>query len=469
VMAPTIATLAVAIRAAAAAEVAAIARVARAAREAAKVAATARVVLKEARAALKAVRVARAAVARAAARVVRVAVARAAARVVRAVAARVVRVAVARAAARVVRAATARVVASTAAIPAEAALSASPNNIAAKVAHFTEAKRSVRCQLRISFQPFAQPQLLPVGENLCQPFLYVFARPGLMFAVKVLSGRRSAQVVLVALSLLLNAGSSSSGEYYPERTGWDRFTGGQLNISTFAFRDTNRNGVYDMDDHPMAGIAFEVTGGGRIISRRTNKSGFGNFPMSVLDRDKDVINPGEYVFLAMIPNGWFLTTDNTRQRTVFDIVPGAPADMVSSIPLQPVGLAQELTITGRVPNSAEAASILIPAVQTTDQVRIRAISSAGERRALAVDQAGSFSFTVTPGNWTVVAEDSVGNVLGERQVEISTAPVLLSALVREETQPQDAQRSTPVNFDDLVSGGIKEIPFGYRDLNWHIG
>ena len=274
-----------------------------------------------------------------------------------------------------------------------------------------------------------------------------------------------AQVVLLAFGLLINP-SPGSGEYYPARTAWNRFTGGQLNISTFAFRDINRNGVYDMADHPMAGVVFEVTGGGRTISRRTNNSGFGNFSMSVLDRDNAIVNRGEYTFLAMIPSGWLLTTANASQRSVFDIMPGAPGDMVSSIPHQPVGLAQQLTITGRVSKSTEAALVRLPAFEETDRIRIRAISAEGEQQEVAVDQTGSFSFAVTSGDWTVVAENSVGDVVGKRQVEISAAPVLLATLVQKEAQPQVTRR-TLISFDDVVTVGIKEIPFGYHGLNWH--
>jgi hypothetical protein len=222
-----------------------------------------------------------------------------------------------------------------------------------------------------------------------------------------------------------------------------------------------------MADHPMAGVLFEVAGGGRTITRRTNKSGFGNFPMSVQDREKDIVNRGEYTFLAMIPSGWLLTTDNASQRSIFDIMPGAPADMVSSIPPQPVGLAQELTITGRVSKSPEAALARPPALgDDSDRIRVRAISAEGKQQEVAVDQTGSFSFAVTPGDWTVVAENSVGDVLGNRQVEISVAPVLLATLLPNEAQ-REVKPRTLIGFDDLVTMGIKEIPIGYHDLNWH--
>jgi hypothetical protein len=276
-----------------------------------------------------------------------------------------------------------------------------------------------------------------------------------------------ARIVLLFAGLLIDAGPSFADEYYSARNKWDSFIGGQLNISTFAFRDVNRNGVYDLIDYPMAGVAFEVTGGGRTISHRTNNSGFGNFPMSVLKRDSDIVNRGEYTFVAMIPGGWVLTTDNASQRRVFEIMPGAPGDMVSSNPYQPIGLAQELTITGRVAESTEAALLRAHPPQDSHRIRVRAISAEGKEQEVVTGQTGSFSFAVTSGQWTVVAEDGVGDVLAKREVQISVAPVFMAALVPEQIRSENPRRITRVGFDDLVTIGIKEIPFGYYDLNWH--
>lgn len=275
--------------------------------------------------------------------------------------------------------------------------------------------------------------------------------------------RAAVPMVLLALNLVARAGLASPEEYYSQRTVWDLFGGGHLNISSFAFRDLNRNGVYDMADQPMAGVMFEVAGGGRTITRRTNKSGFGNFAMSVLDRDRDIVNLGEYLFQAVIPRGWILTTDNARQRTVFELMPGAPADMVSSTPLQPVGLAQELTISGRV---AIPDGVGSTPPGNTERILIQAISPAGGQQEIAVDQTGWFSFEATPGGWTVLAENSDGAVLGERRVEVSATPVVLATMYPGEVRSGAVRPGTPVTFDDLVTTGIKEIPAGYRGLDW---
>ena len=269
--------------------------------------------------------------------------------------------------------------------------------------------------------------------------------------------------VTAACGLLLHPGPASAGDdYYADRTVWDRFGGGHLNISSFAFRDIDRDGVYDMADQPMAGVMFEVAGGGRTIKRRTNKSGFGNFAMSVLDRDKDIVNRGEYVFRAVVPPGWVLTTDNATQTTFFELMPGAPADLVSSTPMQPVGLAQELSISGTV---AVPGRPFLP-VDTTGEIAVRALQRAGEHQEAALDRTGSFSFAAAPGSWTVRAEDGEGEVVSERRIDLARAPVVLSTLRPGEVRREAGAPASVITFDDLVRAGIKEVPSGYRGLDW---
>ena len=257
--------------------------------------------------------------------------------------------------------------------------------------------------------------------------------------------------------LLCPAPAFAGDDYYADRTVWDRFGGGHLNISSFAFRDINRNGIYDLADQPMAGVMFEARGGGQTITRRTNKSGFGNFTMSVLDRDEDIVNPGPYVFEAVVPEGWLLTTGNARQTTTFELMPGAPADMISSTPMQPVGLAQELTITGTVeiPETSRGNS----------QVVVRATSPVGEQQEILVDRTGSFSFEAIPGSWTVVAETDSGQVLSQRRVEVASSPVVLATLAGQPTR-ELTSADVLVTFDDLVLHGIIELPSGYHRLSW---
>jgi hypothetical protein len=282
----------------------------------------------------------------------------------------------------------------------------------------------------------------------------------------VLRGLRIvAAAALVGAGLLPGPGPATPEAYASEDLSWDRLGGGHLNISSFAFRDVNRNGVYDMADRPMAGIAFEVVGGGRSLTRRTNKSGYANFSMSVLDRTQDIVDPGEYQFRAVIPQGWILTTDNATQRTSFEVMPGAPADMISSTPFQPVGLAQELTISGRVAIPA-ATGAGQPSTEAGGPLRVRAISPLGEQQVRAVDPGGSFSFEAAPGDWRVLVETGDGDVLNERRIEVGASPVVLATLVPGNPRREVAEPGIVVGFDDLITSGIKEVPAGYHHLSW---
>lgn len=261
-----------------------------------------------------------------------------------------------------------------------------------------------------------------------------------------------------------------SADYYAKRSNWDTRTGGMLHISGFVFRDLNRNGVYDLGDRPMAAVAVLCTGHGRIVTTRTNSGGFANFNMSALNTDADIVKPGDYSFKTIVPDGWLLTTGNAEQQSTFQAVPGTPADMVSSTPQKPVGLAQKLVIRGRIakryapPDAPETTSA------ANSAIRVRAISANGGEQDALVEPTGSFSFGVTPGRWKIVASESNG-AASEREVDVSTAPVQLAALVPGGRMRNDAhadrKQTVTVTFDDMVSTGVVEIPDGYDGLNWH--
>jgi hypothetical protein len=274
-------------------------------------------------------------------------------------------------------------------------------------------------------------------------------------------------LLMAVLAVSLTSGPTVSKEYYSKREIWNRLTGGHLNISSFAFRDINRNGVFDMNDRPMVGVVFKLTGGGKAIVRRTNKAGFANFSMSVRDKDQDIVNPGEYEFVAVPPPGWTVTTDNVHQEAVFEVMPGAPADMFSNNPQQPVGLAQELTINGRISQGPEALPVSPIATPAGDGLRLLATGPEGEEEEVVVNEAGTFSFPVQPGTWTIGLWSDSGEITSQRSVDVSDASVALATLMPGENQLRTTERIITVNFDDLASAGILEIPFGYAGLNWH--
>ena len=131
----------------------------------------------------------------------------------------------------------------------------------------------------------------------------------------------------------------------PARLG--RPNGGEMNSSVLVFRDINRNGIYDLGDRPMPNVAVELgKPQGRTSLERTNVSGFANFRMSVVQRDREIVDPGHYSFKVLPPPGWSTTTGNAVQESDYVVTPGAPGDMIALKTTHPVGLAADLTISG---------------------------------------------------------------------------------------------------------------------------
>jgi len=249
----------------------------------------------------------------------------------------------------------------------------------------------------------------------------------------------------------LQAGDASS--YYGKRMDWNSLTGGASNISMFAFRDTNRNGVYDLGDRPMAGVAVELVGPNnhRVVTR-SNIDGFGNFKMSVLNQ-ADIVTPGEYTYRAMTPPGWELTTRNDVQQTYFKVKQGSPADIVSSTPASPVGFAQSLTIAGRVKSSPS--------------IKVAAISPSGEKTDVPLGENGHFLITAKKGIWSIEVSDWSG-ARAKRAINVSGTPVVLSEIVLGQPESEIVSNTRTLGFDDLIiTRSILELPTGYGDVSWH--
>ena len=269
-------------------------------------------------------------------------------------------------------------------------------------------------------------------------------------------------LIFVMLAQLFDGSAAlaqDGGEgYYEKREFRGEFSGGDLNISSYAFRDLNRNGVFDLGDRAMAEIAFRMRrpDGSRLV-RRSNVAGFANFEMSVLDREKDVTDPGEYRFEAQVPAGWTLTTDNAEQVRSFHLLPGAPADLVTGEIAQPVGFAPDLTIRGR---------ILLPAPGDSSP-RLTARSPSGEAIEVEVDGEGEYEIAAEPGSWTLeLAAPDAGGV-ATRMVEVGQTPVHVSAMDPAASEPDGAPAPRIVGFDDLMqTEAVAEVPSGYGGLGW---
>lgn len=222
-----------------------------------------------------------------------------------------------------------------------------------------------------------------------------------------------------------------------------------LNISRFTFRDVNVNGIFDLGDRPMADIAVElVRPDGSVRSTTSNVSGFANFEMLAADSNADLSAAGEYTFIAAVPQGWRVTTDNLGQGRTFRLLQGSPAGLVTDDPSEPVGFAPELTIEG----------VLAEGVPGTD---LRAIGPDGEVE-VEVDGEGHFRVPAVPGPWSVQAGDSP-----PREVVVASVPVNLGTLGGGSGQAAALPQTVTATFDDLIdSGEVAEIPSGYVGLGW---
>jgi hypothetical protein len=144
-----------------------------------------------------------------------------------------------------------------------------------------------------------------------------------------------------------------------------------------------------------------------------------------------------------VPSGWHVTTDNAVQHAFFTLLPGSPADIIAEPPPQPVGLAPELTISGRTD----------PAVT---QIEVR--SPDDEVRTIPTEV----------GRYTLPASAGVWQIASGRLVEVVNAPVVLSmAGAGGMAADAPAGRDITVGFDDLEKGSVAKIPSGYSGLNWN--
>ncbi|MEM7425097.1 MAG: hypothetical protein AAF441_03310 [Pseudomonadota bacterium] len=253
-----------------------------------------------------------------------------------------------------------------------------------------------------------------------------------------------------SLTACLLLGGSPSEAHDPPASKW--------RVSCFAYRDVNRNGLYDMADRPYAGleVALIRPDGSRTRSF-SNISGFANFEMGFGNFDKmQIYEAGEHTFEAYPPTGFETTSDARAQTIEFVQHDRAGGGMVAKSNCVPMGLAPKLFVAGTVSQKDLGADIVAELVP-----------AAGKPVALKLDDKGIFFQHAGPGNYTArFADKSSGKIL-ERPLELSEHPVVLS-VISSLDQPQAKQGpAKTVTFDDLtVSDTLYEIPSGYGGLFW---
>jgi hypothetical protein len=246
---------------------------------------------------------------------------------------------------------------------------------------------------------------------------------------------------------------------YAPRADWSAPYGGGIDLSGFVFRDRNRNGVLDVGDEPMAGIALELRApDGTTTLASSNLSGFVNFPMSRAKRSATIREPGNYQLRIRVPPDWSVTSGNATQVTTVVSLPGAPADLVAKNPPQPIGLAPHLLLSGRV-IVGSAAGRLDPRLSCS------AVSPSGQEVRLALGAAGEFRLPVAPGAWRLSAS-APGFPRRERLVVVRDAPVQVAAI---DLAVHDEDRETEpftVDFESVTGTPVAKIPSGVGGLGW---
>jgi hypothetical protein len=234
------------------------------------------------------------------------------------------------------------------------------------------------------------------------------------------------------------ADDDPSRDYAP-RCDWTK-SRGQLNYSSFVFLDVNRDGRYSVGDRPMAGVKVRLRRGGVLASMRTNANGFANFKMSATKRRAVIRESGWYDFVVSVPDGWTATGNNSVQSVEFRLIPGSIAGLGTDEMLQPVGLAPQRSIRGR----------LAP----EDQIEIAALEGDTVLDRTAISGQTEFRYLV-PASAGVVAVSGAG---AERRLPIGGYPVDVGKLDPERGMVHSGRAIETIDFDGVNTRGLRKIP-----------
>jgi len=236
---------------------------------------------------------------------------------------------------------------------------------------------------------------------------------------------------------------------YVYQTFWRKAENG-LNISCFAYRDINRNGRYDMEDRPHAGLTVVLTRpDGRTFAESSNLAGFTNFVMSRGSGNAVIREEGDYLIEVRPAAGWIVTSEPMRQTGRFKFIPEAPAGIVAEDGFEPVGIAPQLTLSG--------AGAAVGGLTAVDPL--------GVSREIAVTADGHFQFPVESGVWTLLAKDDSGRTRS-RAVKVGNEAVVVSRWIADDVPSLKTEKRV-ADFDTLTpSDTLYEIPRGYGGLEW---
>lgn len=255
--------------------------------------------------------------------------------------------------------------------------------------------------------------------------------------------RTAFALAMLATAAAAEPASDPVAELYPQRT--EDLPASVNNISTFVYRDRNRNGIYDLGDYPMTKVitAMAQDGQGRELVE-ANLNGYANFPTSS-DPEKEPLigEPGTYEFTVLPPPDWDITSGNQTQTIEFIDAPGWMLGLRPATSLVPVGLAQRPLILG--------------INGTGDVARVDLLQDGAVLGGRDVEAGAAFGFQVAPGSYVLRA----GAI--EQAVTLRSDPVVIGTLTdtRRPTRPE-----TVITFDDIQDHWLLKVPNGYGGLNW---
>jgi len=244
---------------------------------------------------------------------------------------------------------------------------------------------------------------------------------------------------------------------------WDRFfplkwmrRNSLVHLSCFAYRDVNRNGVYDLGDRPYAGLPVTMERPkGRPVKRESNLAGFANFDMSEGNRKAEIYRPGDYTVRVEAPPDWDLTSSNSPQTITIQKRDGTAVGLIAVRTIEPVGVAPRLRISGSIEASLNSANTIL-----------KAKPEAGAESIVPITKAGSYSFPATRGAWRLEFVSPNGNSM-IRNLSVESYPVIVSRMSSNRLSFPPKSKLKIIGFDNLTtSDTLCEIPNRYEGFDW---
>ena len=257
-------------------------------------------------------------------------------------------------------------------------------------------------------------------------------------------------LLLIFISVsILNSSSATAAQ----RENWK--------ISCYAYRDVNRDGIFDMGDRPYAALPIKMhRPDGTYRTLNSNIDGFANFVVEFGNKKEAQIHePGTYKVEALPPPGWISTSEMDRQTLHMLRLPDAPGGMFVKDTCRPIGVAPNLKITG---------TFSIAENDAIDEFEVFLTDSDGKTFNVPHSNSGYFEFAGYPSRWMLEVRNAQGEGVYSRQVELKDAAVLLGQMdLADPWLDKPESDVETVHFDNLtISDSLFEIPAGYHGLNW---